>query len=346
MARANERILAQYGQGALMPFLDGPDKHQRRCAVSSLVVAGQYGRLVIALGDPVGPPAEQAQAWANFVDVCRVRGEIPAAYQASPASLGALAALDLSPFRIGAEAIIELADFDLRGSKRANLRHTIARARRDGVTFHFYPTGLSRTQEGELAPALSEIDRLWSAAAGPRLGFTIGQFDPATLTHTAIAIARDSTGAVLAFATFSPTGADGGWVLDLMRRAPGGTPGALEGALAEAAAGLRAAGATSLSLGLAPLAGLDDPEASFEERSLAWVAARVQRWYDVRGLAFFKGKFAPRWEPRYLATAHRRDLPALALALVALHLGSLRAGARQGLAALRPVHLWPPRGIS
>ena len=49
---------------------------------------------------------------------------------------------------------------------------------------------------------------------------------PDELDQLAIAVATDADGAAIAFATFRPTGIDGGWVLDLLRRAPGGTPGA------------------------------------------------------------------------------------------------------------------------
>ena len=60
--------------------------------------------------------------------------------------------------------------------------------------------------------------------------------------------------------------------------------------------------------------------------------------YDVRGLAFFKGKFDPRWEPRYVALENRRDLPALAIALVGLHVGGLRSVAWTAIVGqLRPL---------
>ena len=276
--------------------------HDPRRAPSSCAGAtdGSPSRSAIRPGRPASRPG----AWAAFVANCRARDEVPAVYQASSESRADLLALgpasvprrprgDRRPRRPSTSA----------GSKRANLRHTITRARKGGVAFRFYPAGIPEPSGHALAPSLIEIDRAWSAAAGPRLGFTIGQFDPAELDRLAISIATDADGAAIAFATFRPTGIDGGWVLDLLRRAPGGTPGALEGCLAEAATGLRAAGAPTLSLGLAPLAGLDDASAVAEERALARAASLVRRFYDVRGLAFFKNKFDPRWEPRYVAIA-------------------------------------------
>jgi phosphatidylglycerol lysyltransferase len=329
-------ILRRHGRGALLPFQLGSDKQHLTTRDGAVVVSGRYGRFAVALGDPTGPAGSTPGAWAVFVASCRARDEIPAVYQASGESRANLLALGLRPFRVGQEAIVDLTTFDLSGSRRANLRHTVTRARKGGVAFRFYPAGIPALERAALAPSLIEIDRQWSAAAGPRLGFTIGQFDPDELDQLAIAVATDADGAAIAFATFRPTGIDGGWVLDLLRRAPGGTPGALEGCLAEVAAGLRGAGAPTLSLGLAPLAGLDDASAVTEERALARAASLVRRFYDVRGLAFFKGKFDPRWEPRYVALENRRDLPALAIALVGLHVGGLRSVVRSGLAGVLP----------
>jgi phosphatidylglycerol lysyltransferase len=331
-------IFREHGRGALLPFQVGSDKQHFTTSEGAVIVCGRYGRFAIALGDPTGPAGSEHAAWAAFVASCRSRDEIPAVYQASSQSRADLLALGLRPFRVGHEAIVDLTTFDLGGSKRANLRHTITRARKGGIAFHFYPSGIPAGEREALEPSMVEINRQWSAAAGPRLGFTIGYFDPAELDRIAVAVATDADGAAIAFATFRPTGVDGGWVLDLLRRAPGGTPGALEGCLAEAAAGLRETGAPTLSLGLAPLAGLDDASAVTEERGLARAAELVRGSYDVRGLAFFKGKFDPRWEPRYVALENRRDLPALAIALVGLHVGGLRSVAWTAIVGqLRPL---------
>ena len=112
---------------------------------------------------------------------------------------------------------------------------------------------------------------------------------------------------------------DGGWVLDLMRRALDGPPGAVEACITEAAVALRSAGAGTLSLGLAPLSGLDASSPAFEERWLARGGRLVRRWYDVAGLARFKGKFDPDWIPRYGTIRHRRDLIGFVLGLLRVH---------------------------
>src|SRR4029077_15051294 len=140
---------------------------------------------------------------------------------------------------------------------------------------------------------LLEVNNAWRVDGRPELGFTVNGYRRADLTSSPVAVARGADGRMIAFTTFRPTGCDGGWVLDLMRRVPGGVPGAVEACIADAAKGLRESGATWLSLGLAPLAGLDPRYGSPVERGLAVGARLIRGSYDVSGLAFFKAKFDP-----------------------------------------------------
>lgn len=312
----------RFGRGALLPFQLGGDKRVFSPSdLDGLVVYGRAGRLVVVLGDPIG--AERA-AWATFdrfVRVAALRDEVPAVYQASAECRERLVRRGFRTFRIGHEAIVDLAGFSLAGSRRANLRHTVTRARKGGVTVRWFPDGIQSSDKPALVAGMARIDAVWRRGAGPEMGFTIGGFDADELPTLAVAAAVDADDAPIAFTTFRPTGADGGFVLDLMRRLPGGVPGALESCLAEAATRMGEAGVPFLSLGLAPLAGLEVPDATLEERALATAARLVRSSYDVRGLEFFKSKFDPHWEPRYVAVRHRRDLVGLSIALLRLHLG-------------------------
>ncbi len=326
LADRAETTLRSRGHGALLPFQLGSDKHRFVAPDGGVLVSGTEGRFVVALGDPVGVDDPEASI-AAFIDACRARDQVPAVYQASTESLPALAAAGMRSFRVGHEAILPLEGFTLQTPRRANLRHTLARARRGGVTFEFH-RGLDAADRARLLPGLLEIDAAWQASAGPQLGFTIGQFDPVELDGMAIAVAVEADGRPSAFTTFRPTG-QGGWVLDLMRRRAGATPGGVEGCLVEAATALAADGATSLSLGLAPLAGIAPDAKGLEERGLVLAARLARRWYDVEGLAFFKSKFDPTWIPRYAAVPGRLNLVGLAMALLGLHLGGYRHAARE-----------------
>ena len=326
-----ETVARRFGQGALLPFQVGAETQRFSVpGIDAFLAYGRDGRVAIMLGDPIGAGEEPSTVLDAFLDACARSDWLPAVYQASSHGLRALRSLGFLAYRIGREAVVDLEEFDLGSPRCANLRHTISRSRRGGVSVAWYPDGPGRASSG-LTVELTAADRAWNRSGKPQLHFTVSRFDQGAVMHNPLAVARDATGSVIAFATFRSTGCDGGWVLDLVRRTPGSVPGAVEACLLAAIEGFREKGSRFLSLGLAPLAGLDTRTGSPVERALAVGAGLMRREYDVAGLAFFKGKFDPRWETRYLAVARRSHLPAVLLALLRLHLGGSRALLRAGL---------------
>jgi phosphatidylglycerol lysyltransferase len=319
--RARARSIAtRYGCGALLPFQLGDDKLVFSPAdADGIVVYGLAGRTAVVLGDLIAAPEDAPKVLSEFLAHCRKLDRVPVVYQASSAGRATLVGAGFRLFKVGEEAIIDLATFDTTGPRRANLRHTITRCRKDGVVFRWFPHGIP-DEEPALLDELAAIDGAWRRQAGPEMGFTISNFHRPTLSWQPLCVAIGSNGRALAFTTFRRTGVDEGWVLDLMRRAPEGPPGAVEACIAEAAFAFRDQGARTLSLGLAPLAGLDGSSRVLEERLLAWCGRLVQPWYDVQGLARFKNKFDPYWIPRLGATRHRRDLIGFVISLLRVHM--------------------------
>jgi phosphatidylglycerol lysyltransferase len=329
--RARGRAIAEkYGCGALLPFQLGEDKLVFSPPdADGIVVYGLAGRTAVVLGDLIGCPEAERQVFSKFLARCRKLDRWPIIYQASAASRGLLADAGFRMFKVGEEAIVDLSTFDLAGPRRANLRHTITRCRKDGVSFRWFARGVPPS-EAPLLDDLEAIDAAWRKGAGPQMGFTISHFDRTALSWQPVSVAMDSSGRALGYATFRRTGVDGGWVLDLMRRRSDGPPGVVEACIAEAAVAFRADGASTLSLGLAPLAGLDSVTGIWEERLLANAGRLVGRWYDVRGLYVFKRKFDPYWLPRYGATRRRRDLLGFVIGLLRVHLsGAIRLPGRR-----------------
>ncbi len=314
-------IARRHGRGALLPFQLGDDK-LLFCppGMDACVVYGLAGRTAVVLGDPIAAGPAKAEVLTAFLERSRELDRVVAVYQATASLRSALLGAGFYLFRVGQEAIIDLQAFDLSGSWRANLRHTISRAKRGDVQVHWFPSGLTGPDADRLSAGLTAVDRVWRVHAGPRLGFTIGKFEFDDIRSLPVSLATDADGRPVAFATFRPTGPDGGWVLDLMRRTPGGTPGAVEWCIAEAALAFKAMGSPTLSLGLVPLDGLESRSGPLGERLLALAARLARPRYDVKGLAYFKEKFDPRWEPRYAAVPSLWDVPGMSLALLRLHL--------------------------
>ena len=82
--------------------------------------------------------------------------------------------------------------------------------------------------------------------------------------------------------------------------------GVMEALFTRLALALARDGYAVFNLGLAPLS-FGDAAGPFA-RAVERLAAHARAWYDFHGLAAFKAKFRPRWEPAWLAYESPADL--------------------------------------
>lgn len=317
----NRALAGRYAQGSLAPFQIGPDKLLFADLHSPGVVAyGLAGRHAVVVGDPIGPDVGAWAAFEAFGARCADGDVAVSVYQASLAGAAHLERAGYRVFRVGSEAIIDLATFGLHGPRRSNLRHTVARAARSGLDVRWHPDGLRLRELDRWSEDLEGIDRDWRGTRGPTMRFTIGTFRLADLARVGTAVALEPDGRVAAFVTFRRIGPTG-WVLDVSRRRTDAPPGALEMCIAHAASAMQAAGDVELSLGLVALVDMSASRGSIEERVQAIGRLVVASRYNIDGLQFFKGKFDPRWVPRFGAVKGRFGFVGFAIALLRLHLG-------------------------
>jgi phosphatidylglycerol lysyltransferase len=316
-------VLAELGTGSLQPYrLFPPASAVADEGGEAALAFARVGRTAVALGDPSGQWHAAWRAFDEWTADARQSDWRPVVYQASQEARDRLAAAGWHGVLVGMEAVVDPTAFRLGSPKVANVRHTVTRSRKGGVEVTWSPRGLRSVPERlALRDGMSAVDEVWRRTAGPALGFTVGRFEPDRMEDAAIAAARGADGTVLAFVVLRPTGSDGGWMLDLIRRLPGSVPGAVEACLVAAIEGLGAQGVHQLSLGLAPLHGLDPSVGPAAQRLLAGGARLVEPFYDYPGLAFFKRKFDPQWLPRYMVVPSRADFLPASLALLRLHVG-------------------------
>jgi phosphatidylglycerol lysyltransferase len=322
LARACD-ILAARGTGSLQPYrLLRPASAIADESGRAAFAYARAGRTAVVLGEPSG---ESIAAWRTFGDwtiAAKRHDWRPVMYQAGREGRDRLERAGWHSVLVGMEAIVDPSGFRLGSPRLANVRHTVTRSQKGGVRVAWSRYGLRDLPDRTaLSHGMAAVDEAWRKTAGVPLGFTVGHFAENRLDDAAVAVAT-SDGSVVAFVVLRPTRPDGGsWMLDVIRRLPGSVPGAVEACLAAAIEGLGADGVTELSLGLAPLHGLDTGEGPGAQRLLALGAKLIRPMYDYPGLAFFKGKFDPLWEPRYLVVPSRGDFLTASIALLLLHLG-------------------------
>lgn len=269
------------------------DDHQ------AFLMFGVAGSSWIAYGPPVGEAEACEEVAYSFVDAARRAGARPIFYEVGPDAVPLMLDLGMTLHKMGEEAVIDLDRFSLDGPARKRLRTTHARAGRDGLTLEI----VAPPHSPALLAELRGISDEWLAGKKSReKGFSVGRFDPDWLNHWQIALVREH-GTIIAFGTIMTTDQRHIASIDLMRhrlKAPSGTMEFLFTALMLA---LKERGYPALSLGMAPLAGLD-PQRSRRtwDRFGALIFRHGGSFYKFEGLRAFKDKFGPDWTPHYLAT--------------------------------------------
>lgn len=252
----------------------------------------------IVMGDPVGARAAWPDLlWRMRETVDREQGRL-LLYQVSSATLDLAIGMGLEIVKYGEEAVVDLPGFSLDTPDLRSVRKAERSAARKGATFRIVPVA----DVPAILPRLAEVSDDWVALKGHReKGFSLGRFDPAYLARFRHAVV-EVDGRIVAFANLWLTGGRDEASVDLMRHVAEAPAGTMDFLFANLMHWAKAEGYARFSLGLAPLAGI-------EGRRLAPVWARAatllfrhgERFYGFRGLRAYKDKYAPRWEPRYVA---------------------------------------------
>ena len=256
------------------------------------------GHSWIALGDPVGGASQQQDLVWAFRELVDHRGGRTVFYQVGAASLPLYLDLGLSLVKLGEEARMALADFSLEGSARAELRQARRRAQRAGATFEVVPPG-----DDALLPQLRAISQAWlEDKATAEKGFSVGAFSEAYVRRFPTAVVR-LEGSVVAFANLWPTATLEELSIDLMRFGREAPAGAMDYLFVELLLWGQAQGYRWFNLGMAPLSGLESRAlAPLWHRMGGFLYRHGESFYNFEGLRRYKEKFAPVWEPRYLAS--------------------------------------------
>ncbi len=264
---------------------------------TAFVMFAIEGRSWISMGDPIGGVREREDLAWRFCTRCADHGGWPVFYQITRESLPLYLDLGLSLHKLGEEAIVDLSAFSIAACRK-DLRRSYQRAVKEGCEFALAPT----SAVDELLPELRRVSEDWlrdKVSAEKR--FSLGWFAEDYLRRTPIALVRRG-GRVVAFANVWAGGTGHELSFDLMRFTSDAPRGAMDFLLVELMSWGRAQGYRRFSLGMAPLSGLENrPHAPIWNRVGAMLFHHGEQFYNFRGLREYKEKFAPAWEPRYLA---------------------------------------------
>ena len=289
-------------------LLEGPKSYFTTPAADGFLAYQVSGGVALIAGDPVCAPHEARRLIHDFTNaMLRPVG----AYQVSPLMLDAFREEGFADVQIGKEAIFDLNRFSLAGGKMELVRAATNKARREGIVVsehHPFTKGAETIND-----ELREISAAWLKCKGSReLGFVLGSLglDRRSAKRYFIARTMNGTGRIEGFVVCEPIYGRNGYYLDVTRRRQDAVRGTMELLTAEILRLLREEGCEMASMGLAPLALLDDPDLLDHPvlaRLMRFVYERVNINYDFKLLYRYKAKYHPQtWEPRYFCFNQRR----------------------------------------
>ncbi|GAA4250268.1 phosphatidylglycerol lysyltransferase domain-containing protein [Dactylosporangium darangshiense] len=310
------RIVAEHGGDTLGYFALREDKSwffTGDCVVAYDIREG----VCLVSPDPIGPPEQHADAWAQFGAFADRNGWPVTVVGASEAWLPIYRAAGMHPAYLGDEAIVDCAAFSLDGRSMKSLRGSYNRVRKSGYTVRFHdPARLDPT----LAAQLRELSAQ-SRQGGVERGFSMTLsrlFDPAD-AGLLLAVAYDPDGRPAGFCHWIPAADIAGWSLDLMRRATDRElpNGLTDFVVVETILHLKARGEWGLGLNFAVMravlagergrGGLSD----LQRR----VLHRLGDGTQMETLWRYNDKYQPLWRPRFVVLGDLASAPQQTLAI-------------------------------
>lgn len=300
-APAIRAILATSPRTEAMLALTGDKRFLVSQAGDAFVMYQVKGSSWVVMGDPVGNEGSWGELLWTLRDMSHRRQGRLVLYEISPATLDLAIGMGLQIVKYGEEAVVDLTTFELETPQLRSVRKSERTAARAGARLRVVPAAAVPV----ILDELEAISDDWMTAKGQReKGFSLGAFDRAYLSNfdMALVMVEDR---IVAFANLWCTQDHTEASVDLMRQREDAPRGTMDFLFTNLLLWSKARGYKRFTLGMVPLSGIEGgPLAPAWAKAAALVFRHGERFYGFRGLRGYKEKFAPRWEPRYVAGPH------------------------------------------
>jgi len=280
----------------------------------SVVAYAVVGRVAVAMGDPIGPRADRANAIRGFCEWARRNDWRPAFYEIYDDSLDAHRAAGLQTLRIAHDAVVDLKNWTLLGGANKSLRSVVNTIKNKGYRAVAFEAPLSDAT----LELLRDVSDEWLAArGGSEKTFSLGGFEDDYVRGNPAMVIFDESERVMAFANIVSCYQAPEVSLDLMRRRAEARSGAMELLFTSLFEWAREKGYERFNIGPSPFAMVGEhSEDPATEKAIHFIYQHIDQFYNFKGLHAFKEKFKPRWRALYLSYEGAAGLPLTAAAIV------------------------------
>jgi phosphatidylglycerol lysyltransferase len=279
------------------------------------------GRSWICMGDPIGPEDDARELAWEFRELCDEYDAWPVFYQVDTEHLDIYLDLGLTFIKFGEEARVELPDFSLEGHARRDLRHAYNKMTKLGLTFSV----IEPAQVETVLVDMKHVSDAWLESKNTReKKFSLGSFEPEYIRKMPAALITQQN-KILAFANIWQGANKEELSIDLMRYSPGSPEGIMDYMFTELLLWGKSQGYKWFNFGMAQFSGLEDRQlAPLWSQAGAFLFRHGEHFYNFQGLHEYKDKFAPVWQPKYIACPRGLMLPRILANVAALVSGGIK----------------------
>ena len=251
---------------------------------------------IIVMGDPIGNEEYFNELLDKFINEADNLGYNIIFYEINKDITMKVHEYGFNFMKFGESANVDLDEFNLDGKKKKNLRKTINKISRDGYTFEV----LKGPFDGKTMKRLQEISNSWLGYSKEK-GFSLGFFDRDYLDKGDIAVVKDPSGKIIAFANLCPIYYKNWATIDLMRFDEN-VDGLMDYLFINIFSYLKENNIKYFDLGMAPLSNVGVMRHSFLQEKMVYMIFKLgDHFYSFEGLKAYKDKYASFWDERYLS---------------------------------------------
>lgn len=310
-------ILETYGgnSDSQLVFLEDKDMYVYQDSTEENTVFLQFKTLnnkCIVMGDPSGKKEDFAAAIEQFINETDRWGYLPVFYETSEEAVMALHDYGYDFIKMGEEAHVDLPSFTLSGKKMKSERAVMNRFAKENYEFEVVYPPFSP----EFMQELKAISDEWLGSRKEK-GFSLGFFSENYLQRSPIAIVKNESNGIVAFANIMPTYTKEEGTIDLMRYSKKAPSSVMDYLFISLFSYMKDEGINYFNLGMAPLSNVGTSKKSFFQERISYLVYEFgSRFYSFRGLRDYKEKYASTWVSRYTLYSRKSSIVYVMIALL------------------------------
>lgn len=286
--------------------------------VDGVIAYGVVGSTIVVNGDPICAENDFPVLLAEFKEFCQRSAHNLFFISVTDHFLEEYKKQGFGWVKNGEEARFRLADYEISGKKGAKMRMNINHARKAGVIVHEYCP--LKQRDPQIEASLDRITSEWlQQKKSSMLTFVMGTVGLENPMDKRYFYATDADGKIVAFIVFVPFLGKNGYMADVTRHGTDAPSGVMETILYDAFQVFKNEGIEYGSLGVAPLAGLENDSSNPVEKLLRFAYDHLNDCYGFRDLYRAKEKYSPtEWVPSYYIYLPKFPTPDMFYALVTI----------------------------